>query len=97
VTCWSDVAEGLDIDTDTIESCFDDNAVKIASRDLELAGKLGVTGSPTILIDGIKYAGERSEEGFKKALCAAFDEPPSECDTALEGSGAAAPAAGACG
>ena len=58
--------------------------------DDELNDKYGVESSPTLIINGVKYSGSRSPEGFKQAICAGFDEPPKECDTVLSGAGAAA-------
>lgn len=65
----------------------------------DLNNQYGVTGSPTLVIndkrvvadesycttgDCFVYPGfERTPEGFKGAICAAFDEKPEECSTTL--------------
>lgn len=99
-TCWVGVAEGLDLDTEVIETCFDDEALDILEENFVLNQKLGVTGSPTIFVDGDKYGGARDSASIQGALCAAFDDAPSACAKTLTGSAATAaapaPAAG-CG
>lgn len=62
--------------------------------DDELNNKYGVSGSPTLIINGQSYSGSRTPEGFKQAICASFEEPPEECEVVL--SGAAAAASGSC-
>jgi len=69
----------------------------------------GVTGSPTLIINGQKASVTRSADAFKTAICNAFNAAPSECGTKLTataeaagagaigaGSGTAAPSGG-CG
>ena len=44
----------------------------------------GVTGSPTIIINGKKvYINPRSPENFKQAICSAFNSSPEECSQTL--------------
>lgn len=96
--CWTEVAEGLDLDTAAIESCFNDRALEMAAEQSRLNEVYGVTGSPTVFIDAQKYSGARTPEGYMSALCAAFDEPPAACDEMdvpeIQGQ---AVASGACG
>ncbi|RME54320.1 hypothetical protein D6777_04140 [Candidatus Woesearchaeota archaeon] len=84
-TCWEGVAKDLGYDAEAIKSCFDEKAEEYAAEDLELGNKLGVRGSPTVFIDGEQYSGPRTPEGYKQALCSAFEDRPEECDTVLEG------------
>ncbi len=51
--------------------------------DKELNEMYGVGGSPTVVINGQQATVDRSPEGFKQAVCAAFSTPPEECSTAL--------------
>ena len=53
-----------------------------------------VTGSPTLVINGVMVQGDRSSEGFKKSICSAFETVPAECDKTL--SSTTAPATGGC-
>jgi hypothetical protein len=45
--------------------------------------KYGVQGSPTLVINGVQSEAARTPEAIKQAICAAFTEAPSECDTVL--------------
>jgi glutaredoxin len=52
----------------------------------------GVTGSPTIIINGVKISiSPRSPENFKQAVCSAFNSSPEECSQTLS---TTAPSAG---
>lgn len=61
--------------------------------DLALNEQYGVGGSPTVVINGQQASVTRSPEGFKQAVCAAFNAPPEECSTSLS-SEAASPGIG---
>lgn len=62
--------------------------------DDELNDRYGISSSPTLIINGVKYSGSRSPEGFKQAICAGFEESPKECEEVL--SGAASATSGSC-
>ena len=94
-TCWEAVATTLKLDTAKIKTCEKNEAIALLSADKALGDKLGVSGSPTIFIDGDAYEGGRDPEAYKTALCAKFDTKPSECSTALEGPAASTTAAAA--
>jgi len=74
----------------------------------DLNEKYGVQGSPTLVINGTVVEVARNPESLKQAICAAFNNPPKECDQTLSTAspapgfgtqvGAAAPTGGAgCG
>lgn len=58
--------------------------------DETLVKTYGVGGSPTFVINGKTVSVSRSPEAVKQAICAAFNTPPAECDTALSTSQEAA-------
>ncbi len=58
--------------------------------DKQLNDQYGVQGSPTLVINGKQVNVARSAEAVKEAICAAFNNPPSECNTALSTSQEAA-------
>jgi len=60
----------------------------------ELNERYGVQGSPTLVINGAQVQAARSPEAVKQAICAAFNEQPSECDQTLS-TASAAPSFGA--
>jgi len=48
--------------------------------------KYGIGGSPTLVINGVKYADEykyRNPDGYKTLICSAFNTEPDECSTQL--------------
>jgi hypothetical protein len=51
--------------------------------DKQLNDKYGVQGSPTLVINGQEVSTSRSSDAVKQAICAAFNTPPIECQTAL--------------
>lgn len=79
-SCWTGVAEQLELDTAQIESCFEEKSLEFLEMDSKLNNAYSVQGSPTVFIDGELYQGPRSPQGYMGALCSAFDEPPAECD-----------------
>lgn len=96
-TCWTDVAEGMGINVEDVEKCFTENAEEYLAEDLDLNKAFGITGSPTVLINGERYNGGRSAEGFMKALCDQFEEKPEACNDLSDLPSAKQTNAGACG
>jgi hypothetical protein len=88
-TCWIGVAEDLGLDTATIVECENTEGIELISVQKELGDLAGVSGSPTVFIDGVEYQGARTPEGYKTALCSAFTTAPEECSTTLGSEGAA--------
>ncbi|MBS1266895.1 MAG: hypothetical protein MAG795_00864 [Candidatus Woesearchaeota archaeon] len=82
-TCWVDVAEDLELDVQKIKNCEDNEGLSYAKDEFEMTELYGVTGSPSIFIEGEAYNGARSPEAIKTALCKAFEEAPEECSTSL--------------
>src|SRR3989338_2015356 len=88
--CWQNVAVGIGIDVDKIGKCQENEAEGILKTELELDERFKARGSPSIYIDGMSYNGDRSSEGYKTALCDAFETKPNECNTQLQGNTAGA-------
>lgn len=95
-TCYVDVAKELGYDLDYISECENGKGLDMIKEDKELGDVLGVSGSPQIFVEGDEYAGARSAEAYKQALCAEFDTAPEECGTTLAGA-TDTPPAGNCG
>ncbi len=51
--------------------------------DKALSEKYGVQGSPTLVINGTVVDSARSPEAIKQSICAAFNNPPAECQKTL--------------
>lgn len=82
-SCWKNSATGAGIDATKIESCVSSDGLALIKADGQAAGAYGVSGSPTLIINGAIYNGQRSPEDFKNAICSAFNNPPSECSQKL--------------
>ncbi|MBU1198467.1 MAG: hypothetical protein KKF46_08160 [Nanoarchaeota archaeon] len=89
---WESAAKGLGLDIDVINKCFDEEGEALMAADKALGDLMGVSGSPSVFVDGDSYSGGRTPEAFKQGLCAAFDTAPSECNTKLEGEASASSA-----
>ncbi|MFP4524002.1 MAG: DsbA family protein [Candidatus Woesearchaeota archaeon] len=92
-SCWTDAAEAAGVATEPIKECFEEHRLDYAeeqgslleSLKTERQGQLvSPSASPTYLINGETYADGRDANSLKEALCAEFDQPPAECDEALE-------------
>ncbi len=99
--CFERAANMTGVDIEGVNKCF--NGPEMATMfDEQKAAmeKYGAEGSPTIIINGEKYNGERSANGFLKAICKGFTKAPKECDQQLvESASANSPmaAGGGCG
>lgn len=82
--CWQDAAQEVGVNVSSVESCFEDNKLAYAEDEVGLASEYNVTGSPTLLINGVNYTGDRSAQGYKDAICSAFNEAPEACNQDLE-------------
>lgn len=78
-SCWKSSASSAGIDSAKIDSCVNADALSLINADEQAAGAYGVSGSPTLIINGAAYSGARSSEDFKSAVCSSFNNPPAEC------------------
>ncbi len=89
-TCWLEAADYVGIDSDRITRCVEEEGLDLMKADEELSSRYGVTGSPTLIINDMRYAGARTPEAYKQAICSGFMDPPEECEQTLSsGSGSA--------
>lgn len=84
-TCWKTAATVVSLNTSEIENCVNTEGITLMKAEEALTNQYGVTGSPTIKINGVDYTGGRSAEAYKQAICSAFNTAPAECSTALAG------------
>ncbi|MCG8696453.1 MAG: DsbA family protein, partial [Bacteroidales bacterium] len=76
--------DSLGIDSTSIMSCVETKGEALITADAANARENGVTGSPTILINGVKASVARNAESIKTAICEAFNEAPEECANTLD-------------
>jgi len=87
--CWEDGAIELGLDVTTIQECFDNEGISLMQVEAQISGEAGATGSPTLLINGVKSSEVykySNSEAYKQAICSAFNEAPEECSETLESS-----------
>ncbi len=70
-------------DASKLKDCMENRAEDYYNEDRKLASDSGVTGSPTLMINGVIVQSERNPEAIKKVICSAFENPPKECNTQL--------------
>jgi len=96
-SCRENVTATLGIRLADSETCASGSeGLGLLTTDELDAKKYSATASPTLLINGIKYAGARTPEAFKTAICASFETAPAECATNLS-SVSATSSSGGCG
>ncbi len=94
--CSRNLTVSLNMDPEKITSCSTGpDGLAVLKADEADAGANGATASPALLINGVTYAGARTPEAFKTAICNSFDTMPSECNTTLS-STAASSSGGTC-
>jgi len=94
-TCWKQAARKTGVNVNAVLACQKENGQKYAVEEKELNKKYNVSGSPTLVINGVRYSGPRTPEDYKKAICGAFEAQPKECETTLN-SESQTPSSGGC-
>jgi glutaredoxin len=84
----------LGINSAAVLSCVETKGDELFSDAKALASQNGVSGSPTLIINGVKVNSARTAEAYKTAICSAFNDAPEECGEVLDSEAAAA--AGSC-
>lgn len=71
------------IDKAKLDSCVKNNAKKYYEEDSKLSNQYGVSGSPTLVINGQQANSGRSPSAFLATICSAFNNAPSGCSKEL--------------
>lgn len=82
--------DSLGIDSDAVLSCVDSEGEQLTEEDSNAAKSAGVSGSPTLVINGVKSNSARTAEAYKTAVCSAFTASPEECGQELDSTGTTA-------
>jgi hypothetical protein len=89
--CQKNVTATRGIDNQKIETCASGSeGLALLGADEAITQNLKISGSPTILINGQKYMGQRTAEAYKQGICASFQTPPAECSVNLSAQAVAA-------
>lgn len=81
-TDWKDCATTTGIDIDAVQSCFDNEGLDLLKEDIKEAQELGVSGSPTWLINNKYQTGGFDSEAIKTFICS--HNNLTGCDTELD-------------
>jgi protein-disulfide isomerase len=73
----------LGIDAAKVNSCMASDGETMFTAEESNANAKGVTGSPTLFINGVTSEAARNSEAIKGAICSAFTSVPSACSTTL--------------
>lgn len=63
----------------TINTCMQKDAEALYNKDIARANELGVSGSPTFIVNGAQVQVSRSSDAIMKAVCSGFITVPEEC------------------
>lgn len=85
------IMKSLGINVANIDSCMAKDAPALYATDEEKAASLGISGSPTLVINGVQVQTGRSPAAILKTICSAFNTAPAECSQTLD---SATPSAG---
>ncbi|MCX6800672.1 MAG: thioredoxin domain-containing protein [Candidatus Diapherotrites archaeon] len=91
---WEGYATAAGIDVAQIKTCASSEQDVLLAEQVALNSQYSVSGSPTALINGTQYSGDRAADAFKSAICSAFTNAPADCNTSLSTS--AGTASGSC-
>jgi hypothetical protein len=80
----------LGIDKAKVDAYMDKSAEAIYQQQEALSQSLGISGSPTFVINGVESQVSRTPEAIKTAICSAFTTAPAECSQTLSTSAAVA-------
>lgn len=73
----------LGIDKTKVNNYMETNAQKIYDEQGARASSLGISGSPTFVINDVDVSVSRTPEAIKEAICSAFNTEPEECSQIL--------------
>lgn len=82
--------KSLGINDAEVMSCVDEEGEALIAEHSARASEYGVTGSPSLVINGVKVNTDRSAEAYKTAVCEAFNEAPADCSEVLDATSATA-------
>ena len=78
------IMTSLGIDVNKINSCMASTEVQaLYKADQARASELGVSGSPTLVINNVQVSSGRSSSALLSSICSAFNTAPAECSQSL--------------
>ena len=95
---WQQIADNIGVNIQKIKDCQEQEGRDLLAQEIKLTEakylvqdpnrhqsqeEITISGSPTLVINGMIYDGERSSEGYKNGICSAFENLPEECNKDL--------------
>lgn len=80
----------LGIDESDVNNCMDNDARALYASQGARASELGISGSPTLVINDVKVQVTRTPDAIKEIICSAFTTAPTECSQNISSSSASA-------
>jgi hypothetical protein len=94
-SCRKNVTAALSIDSAAIGTCAEGaEGLALLKTDEAACDQYGASGSPTLIINGVRYSGARTPEAYKQAICNSFETVPAECSTVLSSASVSASTGG---
>ncbi len=93
---WQSCALSAGIDSNKIQSCYDNEGMNLIAADKALGDSNQVAGSPTIFINGQSYQGARTPEACAQAICSVNSNLTS-CSDSFSGVSSLPTNGGGCG
>ena len=86
----NEIYSDLKIDESDVNDCMDKDAQALYDEQGARASELGISGSPTFVINGAKVQVARTPSAIKEAICNAFTTAPAECSQNISSSSVSA-------
>ncbi|MDD1652343.1 MAG: DsbA family protein, partial [Methanomicrobiales archaeon] len=82
--CSRNITSSLGIDEKKVTACVTGTGgIDLLKTDEGASEEHNATASPTLIVNGVEYGGDRTPEAYKQAVCRSFTNPPAECATVL--------------
>ncbi len=79
----TNLMKSLGINSEAVLECVSTDGKELNTLAANSAKENGVSGSPTIILNGVKLNVARNAEAYKKAICSSYNNAPAECGKVL--------------
>ncbi|VVB82444.1 Uncharacterised protein [uncultured archaeon] len=86
----SSIYTKLGIDASKINACMTTDGVTMYNNEVSNAQSMGISGSPTLVINGVQASADRNSEAIKGVICNSFNTVASQCSQTLSTTAASA-------
>lgn len=98
-SCWQAAAQNAGLSVSDIENCVSAQGYSLMAQEATVAGEAGVSGSPTLMINGVQSSSVYqygNPQAYLDAICSAFTSAPQECSQELAVLNDNPPSSGSC-